>query len=936
MADFKFSSFKPMSETYAKVAKSLLSSTGDSYKKDVYKGLGLQVIADGLKGVGANLKQSVLDGANDVKENYSDIFDTNKSEYDSYSSERERLKRYQANPEVFLNEEAAKVIDNTDEAQAARVTWSEVDLQPEDIRKSMYKARNEEREKIQREMERLEADPRVTTRTFNQFNERAVAEYKAALKLVEDDPTKKGLVRNLWNRVFKTERKDGELVTTNETLLKLQSDLNTAKEKRTTFRDSIEDQQIVEGLYTPLEFKNKSIDVGKLYFAGTPALRQAIQNNPEFKNLKDGFFHNAMDIIRNEKPELSQDQIITETYMQMVDGQFDPVEYQTRDQLKLNAGINLIKVWDNYTPAEKRKHIEEDPSRLFKLQDAFVNDKQAERAKGLGVTYKDIFDENKSLAVQPQQKQTYIEVYRGMLNQDKKGNRAALADLPHQANMGTYASITENYFTKNNKDWTKKYDPIQLQTGIVTFLSQNKMTSTRMTEADLIDLRLTDKSTRFNEAILDDTPKMIDELVNADRQEDVIPLRKKYIDSINSNKNLELNEDEKAELINKIDNIFINSGQLDLTEEEIRTGNIYSRTNLTTLQPSLSDVDFNPVPLDGGYYLKNADKLVSEMDLNSLSNGQLLTLRLNTMPGNVGRNSQLPFKLGLPSDISLDSRKTSGLTPLPGLSDLFAKDKVRVQLRNRIEDELDKREYSGPILMASTEGGDFEEIPNSWWNRYRIETPRGVVNTRGLTRGSKYNQPISNQSAVVPEEPVEVKKKSLLSSTEPQEQVTNGLTFAESSNNPDALWKQSQKETFKNFTPTQSTLKEVLEFTEFDGEYADWSRQQGQNKTTHTPVGKYQFVGATLRDIKKRGGLDDLNITDNTIFTEQVQDKLFEWYIKDTIKSVGINATQEDKREKIRTRFEGATTENVSNEELDLIMEQILTGSYSSNINKGQ
>ena len=709
MADFKFSSFKPMSETYAKVAKSLLSSTGDSYKKDVYKGLGLQVIADGLKGVGANLKQSVLDGANDVKENYSDIFDTNKSEYDSYSSERERLKRYQANPEVFLNEEAAKVIDNTDEAQAARVTWSEVDLQPEDIRKSMYKARNDEREKIQREMERLEADPRVTTRTFNQFNERAVAEYKAALKLVEDDPTKKGLVRNLWNRVFKTERKDGELVTTNETLLKLQSDLNEAKRERTTFRDSIEDQQIVEGLYTPLEFRNKDIDVGKLYFAGTPALRQAIQNNPEFKDLKDGFFHNAMDIIRNEKPELSQDQIITETYMQMVDGQFDPIEYQTRDQLKLNAGINLIKVWDNYTPAEKRKHIEEDPSRLFKLQDAFVNDKQAERAKGLGVTYKDIFDENKSLAVQPQQKQTYIEVYRGMLNQDKKGNRAALADLPHQANMGTYASITENYFTKNNKDWTKKYDPIQLQTGIVTFLSQNKMTSTRMTEADLIDLRLTDKSTRFNEAILDDTPKMIDELVNADRQEDVIPLRKKYIDSINSNKNLELNEDEKAELINKIDNIFINSGQLNLT------------------------------------------------------------LRLNTMPGNVGRNSQLPFKLGLPSDISLDSRKTSGLTPLPGLSDLFAKDKVRVQLRNRIEDELDKREYSGPILMASTEGGDFEEIPNSWWNRYRIETPRGVVNTRGLTRGSKYNQPTSNQSAVVPEEPAEVKKKSLLSSTEPQE-----------------------------------------------------------------------------------------------------------------------------------------------------------------------
>ena len=39
--------------------------------------------------------------------------------------------------------------------------------------------------------------------------------------------------------------------------------------------------------------------------------------------------------------------------------------------------------------------------------------------------------------------------------------------------------------------------------------------------------------------------------------------------------------------------------------------------------------------------------------------------------------------------------------------------------------------------MAKRE--DFEVIPETWWDRYRIENPRGVVNTRGLTRGSKYN-----------------------------------------------------------------------------------------------------------------------------------------------------------------------------------------------------
>jgi len=737
MADFKESPFKPMSDSYRKLATSLLSSSNDSYKKDVYKGIGLQVIADGLKGVGANLKQSVLDGANDVKEEYANIFQTNQAEYESFANERERLKRYNENKETFLNEEAARVINNTDEAVAARVTWSEVDEQPEKIRSAMYKAFNDEREKIQREMEALAVDPRVKTRTFQQFNERARNEYLAALKLVEDDPTKKGLVRNLWNRVFKTKRTpEGELVTTNESLLKLQKDLEDAKKERSTFRDSIERQQVIEGLYTPLEFKSKDIDVGKLYFTGTPVLRDAVKNNPEYTGVKDNFFHEALDVVRNENPGLTSEQIITKAYMQVVNGQFDPAEYYTRDKIKSNAGRNRIETFEKYSSAEKRQHIEEDPTRLFKLQDAYVNSNEAETAKGLAITYKDIFEENKSLEATPQQKQTYIEIFRGILNQDPKANKAAINDVNYQANIGTYASIAENYFTRNNKDWDKKYDPQQFKLAVIGFINRNEM-STRMTEADLIHLRLTDRSTRFDESILDDTPKMITELVKANREEDIIELRNKYIEVVNTSTKLELNEDEREELKTKIDSIFINSGQLSLNPEDIESGAIYRGANLPDLEPSISDVDFNPMPLDGGYYLKNANKLVSQMDLESLSDGQLLTLRLNTMPRGVGRSSSLPERLGLPSDISLDSRKTSGLTPLPGLSDLFATPKVRVQLRNRVENELKNRDYSGPIMMAKRE--DFEPIPDTWWDRYRIENPRGIVNTRGLRRGSKYN-----------------------------------------------------------------------------------------------------------------------------------------------------------------------------------------------------
>jgi len=482
MADFKQSPFKPMSETYGKIARSLLSSTGDSYQKDVYKGIGLQVIADGLKGVGASLKQGVLDGANDVKEQYNDIFKTNQAEYESFVDERARLKRYLENKETFLNEEAAKVINNTNEAVEARVTWSEVDNQPENIRNAMYKAYNDEREKLQREMERLEVDPRATIRTFEKFNERAVDEYYAALKLVEDDPTKKGLVRNLWNRIFKTERTpDGELVTTNESLLKLQNDLKLAKEDRSTFRDSIENQQVIEGLYTPLEFKNKDIDRSGLYFKGTPLLRDAVKNIPEYGGLKDGFYHEALNIVLDENPGLTSDQALNRTYMMIVGGEFNPEEYLTRDKVKENAGRNLITLYENLSSDDKRKYFEEDPSRLFKVADAYDNDNQPNQAKGLGVTYKDIFEENKSLAGTSQQKQTYIEVFRGILSQDKKANKAALADVNYQANMGTYASMTENYFTKNNKGWENKYDPIQFQIAVLSFLDQNNMTTTRMT-----------------------------------------------------------------------------------------------------------------------------------------------------------------------------------------------------------------------------------------------------------------------------------------------------------------------------------------------------------------------------------------------------------------------------------------------------------------------
>ena len=164
---------------------------------------------------------------------------------------------------------------------------------------------------------------------------------------------------------------------------------------------------------------------------------------------------------------------------------------------------------------------------------------------------------------------------------------------------------------------------------------------------------------------------------------------------------------------------------------------------------------------------------------------------------------------------------------------------------------------------------------------------------------------------------------------------TNAISMQESSNNPNALWKNSQTDTFKNQPPvTEQTLAEVLEFVKIDGEYANWSKTQsnpasGGSGKIHTPVGKYQFVGATLRDIKTRGGFEELGITDDTVFSEEIQDKLFSWYIKDTIQAAEKDGT--DPKAKIRGRFEGiGTTDDMSDQELDTVISQVQDGTYAS------
>ena len=243
-----------------------------------------------------------------------------------------------------------------------------------------------------------------------------------------------------------------------------------------------------------------------------------------------------------------------------------------------------------------------------------------------------------------------------------------------------------------------------------------------------------------------------------------------------------------------------------------------------------------------------------------------------------------------------------------------------------------------PISFFTQTGREVAEAQDLSIIRDEVKQKFGIDVDRLLKQSMRIPFAVEQNEAQIPEiiDYIEKRKKEILSGTGSSLLArdedygigpVNKLTMAESSNNPDALWKQSHRNTF-DFKATESTMDEVLDFVKLDGEYAQWSKGQSDAGKIHTPVGKYQFVGATLRDIKARGGFEEIGITGDTLFSPEVQDKLFVWYMTDTIRAAGENASQAEVRNKVRARWEGATKKNISDKELDKIIQEVQQGTY--------
>ena len=691
--------FKGSSQAYGQLAGSLLAGRRKEDKEEAKRALLASTIMATFGALQNQQKQNIIDGVNDVNTKYNEIFNLNKSEFEAYEDERALLKKYNDNKETFLNEEVAKIIDNTDEAVTARVKWADVDNQPdENLRKSMYAAYNSEREKLINRMESLKLDPRATTKTFEKFNQRAAEEYKAALALVEDDPTKKGLIRAAWNRIFKRQEDPerlkelqeagidvrGDLVTTNAELIELQDALIKAKENRTTFRDSLEDQIKVEKLYEPLVFKPKPKDLSEVYYSVIPSLKDVFAKNENYKNLDDKFYVEVINDVMEKNPSLNIQQIGQTAYMQLVQGDIDTEGYLTKEGIKIANGKALINTFEEQIDKDsfiKNNH----PFKLLQLMDAYDREGDTKMSSGLAVRYKDILETNQDFKPTEQDKLNNIQRIRLKLKPNAKQYKSLLSDNDALATLGANSSYALNYYKQNNPNWSDKYTEVDLQEASINFVLRNTFVHNspneiRMTKADTMGIK-----GFFDVSLIDELPEIVEELTNINANKEKLQIvRDSFIANIN-NPSLELEEDEILELTNKVNNAFKDT---NLEEEESGQELIVPKPNITEMYK-----EKGVIKTHSGRkltYLTNWEENVDELDLSKLSINDLGYLA--SIKGN-----ELYNYLGLDTNISLTPFRVQGLGYEGGIKSLHSKARQAMEQKLMNEENISRFKASGLV-----------------------------------------------------------------------------------------------------------------------------------------------------------------------------------------------------------------------------------------------
>ena len=132
-----------------------------------------------------------------------------------------------------------------------------------------------------------------------------------------------------------------------------------------------------------------------------------------------------------------------------------------------------------------------------------------------------------------------------------------------------------------------------------------------------------------------------------------------------------------------------------------------------------------------------------------------------------------------------------------------------------------------------------------------------------------------------------------------------------------ALFNQAQDRgaPFAGIDVAQKTLGELYAFSDPSGAYGQYVKQVNPEGVVATPMGRYQFVGTTLKNVANRMGLPD-----STVFNGDTQDAMFLFLARDVISG----KRQASKRDALRGTWAGL--KGASDAELDIMINEIESG----------
>ena len=202
--------FKGSSQAYGQLAGSLLAGRRKKDKKEAKRALIASTVMATFGALQNQQKQTIIDNSNDVKEKYSDIFTNNEELYNLQAGNRAKYMSYVDDKESYLHAEAVKKFNSDayikkEFGENAFSSVNQETLDEENYTKAIEVFESFKKQ-AEQDIKLKGASPAVSTTTFTKFNELAAKEYKAALSAVEDDPTKKGLIRAAFNKIFGEDR----------------------------------------------------------------------------------------------------------------------------------------------------------------------------------------------------------------------------------------------------------------------------------------------------------------------------------------------------------------------------------------------------------------------------------------------------------------------------------------------------------------------------------------------------------------------------------------------------------------------------------------------------------------------------------------------------------------------------------------------------------